>query len=102
MEFQRVFSGRIESVRQHYVSPTGMREFECWFKGGKRMFYQRSQKQMMLLSPGLTIRFTATKVEPDLFWIIDDVLDYYTDEQMQWMYHEEQKTKRYGNNNDER
>lgn len=75
MEFIKVYRAKVESVRQHYISPTGIREFEIWFNGGKRMFYNRSQKQSMVIAPGTIIRFTAYKVEPDLYWVIDEVLE---------------------------
>ena len=90
--FNRVFTGKIESVRQHYVDAFGNREYEIFFRNGKKMFYSRSNKQSMTVVPGNIIRFTAKKVEPIGYWVITDILDSYTPDNIRELhYMEEQK-----------
>jgi hypothetical protein len=80
MEFVRVYQGKVNSVRQEYISPTGMRHYEITFRDGKKMTYHRSQKQVMLIVPGNVIRFTANKVEPFDYWVINEVLESFNPE----------------------
>ena len=88
LEFKRIYSAKIESVRQLEISPTGLRTYEVFFRNGKKMYYQRTQKQSMVLRPGLHIRFTAFHVEP-LYWVIEDVLCAHHPDELMQLYHQE-------------
>lgn len=93
MEFKRVYKGVVESVRQEYIDPFGNRHYEVYFRNGKKMYYQRSYKESMCIVPGNIIRFTANEQGPKLYWVIDEVLDSYTPNQLQELYYEEDKKK---------
>lgn len=95
MKFQKVYKGRVESIRQSYTDAFGMRHYEVYFKGGKMLYYQRSQKQVNLIVPGNVIRFTSHKVEPDLYHVIDDVLESYNEQaRITYLHYEEENRKK--------
>lgn len=86
IEFKKVYKGKVTSVRQGYISPTGIRSYEIMFSG-KKLYYTRSQKQEMIVVPGNIIRFTGSWQGNKDYFLIDDVLESYSEEQVLLLNH---------------
>ena len=69
----RIYSGKVESVRQVTVDPLGNLTYEIWFRGNKVCYFRRHQKQMMPIAPGDRINFEG-KFIGDKF-LITQVID---------------------------
>lgn len=56
LQFIRVYSGRITSIRQAYVDTLGYRGYEVMFSG-KKLFFQCHKKRTLPISVNQRIRF---------------------------------------------
>ncbi len=92
IEFKKVYKGRVTSVRQGYISPTGMRNYEIMFSG-KKLYYNRSMKQEMIIVPGNIVRFTGSWQGNKDYFLIEDVLESYSKEQVLLLNHYEYEKK---------
>lgn len=88
IQFEKVYKGKVTSVRQGYISPTGIRSYEIMFSG-KKLYYNRSSKQQMIIVPGNIIRFTGEWQGDKVFFKITDVLESYSEEQVLLLNHHE-------------
>lgn len=57
--FERVFSGRITSIRQTLCDTLGNRGYEVMFSG-KQLYFECHKKRALPISVGDRIRFTGT------------------------------------------
>jgi hypothetical protein len=92
IQFEKVYKGKVTSVRQETVTSTGYRQYEIWFKN-KKLYYQIHQKKSMNIAVGTTVRFTARNVN-NMFWVIKDVLDVYTEDRLRHLYYVEEEKQR--------
>lgn len=78
MEFDRVYRGRITSIRQLYCDTLGYRSYEVMFSG-KKMLYICHKKKTLPISVGQYIRFTGKFIgdERNKYFEITEVLDVY-------------------------
>jgi len=70
----RIYSGKVESVRQANLDPLGNYTYEIWFRGGKVCYYKRHQKEQMLIEAGDRINFEGKFIGTK--FLITEVIDH--------------------------
>ena len=95
IQFKRVYKGKVTSIRQGHLSPLGHRSYDVYF-GQHKAYYNRTAKQQMLIVPGNIIRFTGEWQGNNDYFLITDVLDSYSKEEILLMHHEEDKRRTEG------
>lgn len=86
IDFKRVYKGMVTSIRQAHLSPTGIRSYEIMFSG-KKLYYNRSMKQEMIIVPGNIIRFYGNWQGNNDYFLIEDVLESYSPQQILLLNH---------------